>query len=663
MGRGKNLQIKGSLAPRTAGAGLRAFNKNILELDELVSKQQAEAARLEGSVLNYTSDRELILAASDPVLAMKGFSEISRANFLPGSKRWEITYTDGSVALVDLKNMQIASTQEPLSDERIAGAFAKALADSSLLRDPSSGAEKNLRNFYSAYSDNPTEDNFRKAMVSAQAVLEDKKKGIELQASDLQAAIAEYQPEEFDPRASAYDARFDMDPELQTRMNKAIQKGVNPALALVNRVDENGDPYAGIEDEKEMFWEAAKIMCKGDEEKARQLIPKSNIHFAYKPKRDENGDIIYVTDDKGNKVPVVDEEGNEVVDEITGETQYEYEIEIDPETGEGIPESVGSFYAGREEQRRFHIIQNAADAQARSFVALGRPGAGKNATEKEYAAIIGAPYHEFIFNGTTDLQSLIGGDALAAREFTDENGNVVGGAAQSVVSEGPIARAFAQPGVTSFQEVIELKNEFTIFNGAAGSYVGEPDQRFVTISSSMGDFTYPVHKDHYIFSSFNQGAQDERMMESFHERSINLVYDLPTTEEMSKRMAVQVSKAMKAQKAAPELRRDFSAEEIRPFVEILENLNTAYEDDNEQMVMAPGPRVINNIVPQLLLSAYNNQPNPIRNMRETLHYCLDTNSTTEERDDFLIKMMTEQETALKDLMNAARAANPEFSEE
>jgi hypothetical protein len=624
--------------------------------------REDENGVLAGDIIYFGKDGELVLADGDPTMTMAGMAEVESAVFLYDEGIWQVNFKNGESALVDLDNMAVAGAE---NDILARGALAYALAEDALLSNSETPSENALSDMHGKLKERDDEESFRNRAIAALAVIEERGKNPELDA--LMEIEEDQAPEGFDPK-NYKGTRGDL-AEVTEAILKARQENGNrhlpeEALALLGRAIEDPNEVEKFQEQEDMFWQGALALANYDEEEAKKLIPRSDIVLVESPQLDENGEPKYILDENGEKIPHLDSEGNPVTD-LMGNVVYECEPKLDAK-GNPIMESIGAFDVDDDIAEKLKQIGRAVDTQSRFFLSFGRPGTGKNALEEQYAALVGAAYTEFVFNGETDLQILIGADGLEYRAAYDEDGKIVGGGTESTVSQGPLARALAEPGVTSLQEVIEQRSDFTTLNAALGSDVSDPSKRVLTISSSKGDFNYEVHPDHLIFASFNQGLEDARMEPSTHERAgFNLVYDVPPAEVFSKRLGRMVSNVMTRSPSMPSgLKRNYDAKEMLPFAQVMESLNENYDSEHEDFIMAPDPRTMVRAVNQFMTAAYNGDDDPIRKFRNTFHYCLRTtgDSDYEYRDDLLEKIMTQQEPALKRLSKSIAKENPNYRE-
>lgn len=643
---------------------LRSVSRSI---EDYIESERSE--ELVGTTLEITPDESLTFTENDYALTMKGMADVDYISYLSNKEIWEITFADGEKVRVDLNNMSVSGDGSGETDEgRLRGALAYALAESVSLGGAESPAEINLQNAHEAMQANPNATDFRKRAISAIAVLEDNGAPIELGDSTLFPAMSSDDLSDFDPRASV-SLDSDFSPAEKEALGK-IYESVGPdgrypasaGLALVGRIDAKGERFgeAGVCSSEE-YEQAALELAGNDPEKAEMLIPNPNIVLYPDPKLDKKENPIYILDDDGEKIPFLSPVGDELFDD-EGNKLYVTEMNKDENGVLTGFTNVGSFVIDSKVKQRMTIVNNAVLTGTRLINAIGRPGAGKNAEEDEFAAMNGMPLSAFTFSSGTDLQSLLGGDALEARTEYNKDGDVVGVAATSVCSVGPLAEALGQPGAVSLRETIEIgSHELTAFNSAGTENLGETEGRFVTISSVKGKMTFKVHPDCIIFSSFNQGPADERLAPSFHERGVNLVYDLPDTDEMSKRMAQQVTKVMSSQDLYPDLKRKWTAAEIKPFVEVMQGLNKAYDEGKPEVIMEVGPRVMTTAIPQLLIQAYTGKDNaePIESFNATLHYALKTVAFNEDqRNLYLQTISNQQSSSINDLIDKVRGINP-----
>lgn len=627
-------------------------------LNEYLSLDRS--GQFEGDVVNFSKEGSLTLTAGDPGLTIAGMAEVDSVSYMHDQGLWEVVFEGGEKAWVDLESM---SVQGPDNQSLCRGALAMALAENALLSDSSTPAEQALSDLHRRLKEIDDPESFRNRAIAALAVIEDS--GIAPNLDDPSIALEEgTEPEDFDPRS--YQSPHRDLKQLAEALSEirsggdGHKHGIDDSLAILGRLTEDPEEGARFEKQEDVFWKGALALANYDEEAAKKLIPDSDIMMIEVPKKDEDGNPIYILDEDDNKIPHLDDEGAPVTD-VSGNVMYQCEPEID---SEGVPvyQNIGSFDLDDDASEKLKQIDRAIRTQSRFFLSLGRPGTGKNALEEQYAALVRAPYTEFVFNGETDMHILVGGDGLEYKPAYNKDGDIVGGGSESVVVEGPLARALAQPGMTSLQEVIEKSADFTMLNAALGSDVANPEKRILTISSTKGDFSYEVHPDHYIFASFNQGAEDNRMEASTHERAgLNLVYDVPPPEVFAKRLGKMVENVMVRGQMTPEpLKKAYDAKDMLPFAQVREALTDAHETGNDDFVMSPEPRTMTRAINQFILSAYEGDADPLKKFRNSFHYCLRTSDDKdyEYRDDLISKMITQQEAPLKRLAESIANLNP-----
>jgi hypothetical protein len=314
------------------------------------------------------------------------------------------------------------------------------------------------------------------------------------------------------------------------------------------------------------------------------------------------------------------------------------EVAFDAETGE----SIGEYECGEQEIVFFDLIRNRLAVGQRAFSFRGPPGTGKDSFARQIAAIRSAPYQAFNIGPTFSFEDAIGSDGLMAERVYDDEGKLVGVVSASAQLQGPLARWVQEDAVVVIQEPEGLENEAVRLHSAAGDNVGDPTKRFLTINSSAGEVSVPVHPECLIVFTYNSGEEDVRFKTALHDRMGNFDFEYPDLESESRRWSRMVTKMMAFQQEAPELQRDYTAEEILPMVRVFERARAAHRQNPADFVDVPGSRQGAYCYCDLLLQGYGGDEAAVDTMTTMLRYLLPGSEimTVEQRDAKIRDVLT-----------------------
>jgi hypothetical protein len=602
------------------------------------------------------SPSQLALTNEDPALAIKGLAKVKSVSFLNAEKKYKVEFYDEMEAMVVLVPPMVALSGGQNSPQHIHAALYAAQAHAARIGKSGSPERKALAKASSIQREMPTDEQALRDLANAAVAYN---QSLDYEAVDINdpEMLQALEPEKgFNSLQDELNGDSDQDFIMQ-QISKAMN-GPNPDMAsraLLYAVNEETNDVELPLDLFSERREAAKRL--GGE----HLIPDSHISTEQRPKKtgeyDKNGDPIYETDANGDVI----------MEDV----------------------SVGEFHLTSQvksimEQWRYNVVEGDTGL----VIMRSDPGQGKNAITREIGAQMGMPVMEVNFGPSYDVNDALGSEGLGPAEVfeettrpkqtgqfnedgspiyeTDKNGNIVsetisefkGSATTSRQTLGPITRYAKEPCIIVMNEPEGIEDTLVQMNEAFGSQLGDRTQRYLSPNSSSGDASHSVHPDCIFVLTYNPGPNEIQMPPSVHSRALNIHMDPLSEEEDAEKLASMVSKVMKGQRGCPGIARDFTADEVMPFVRIRKHLQNLHRTQPQDYISLTDDRQAALMFNTLMKSAYYGQKNAISTMTQTQRFLLpgNYNMTPEERDSKLREALQDQYTDLQNLASLAKEA-------
>jgi MoxR-like ATPase len=593
MGRasGQQQSKNGSITRRGQKGGVSLQR---ISSDQLVN----DALEAKGEVIVLADGTEITLDGSTPATLLQGLDQIEGITYAGTPGQYEITFKDGTKAMVDTERGAIAfSSGDDFTQAQLQGAMVMAMAQQGTLADLETADDNTLAmaDALKAFKDgNP------------QALVDLAKSGGEALQSQEDSLLVNV-------------------PDLQRELNGSLDAqengGLSPSQQAKRRLEHSrgrlADAYADG----------------GSDAAVGSLL--FDAHMA------EDGTTEY-----GPTSEQRDE--RQAAAEKLGAIIPESRISID-EDGK----SVGAFEVTDDIRTKFYLVRNSLASGQRAFLFRGPPGTGKDTFAYEVAALQQMPIVSLNIGPSFSFEDAISGDALEAKTVDGQTVTVSTGKA------GPLAQALQEPCMIVIQEPEGMEHEAVRLHSVFGDNVGEPGTRRLTLNTVNGPRDIDVHEDCIIAFTYNSGEEDVRFKTALHDRACNLSFEYPTEEEEAKRYSKMVTSVMNRdgmKEEAPELAREYSPEEMLPVVKLMTQLREAHRTNPDAFVDVPGSRQGVMVMTNLLLQGYGGDEDPMSTISERLDYLLpgSENMPREERMSYLREQFTDIFTEFDAIARRAR---------
>lgn len=595
------------------------------------------------------------LVDGDPQEAIKALVMVKSVNFVPTLRKFNVDFNDETQALVVSRPPFVTFIKGKGSKEHSKAALYAVQAYAARLGGKISPEQEELARAAGIYQDMRTPEALRDYANAAVAYNE----SIDYENLTINDPSLMSAPEESDDTETTTITAKDINPTVLDELWGNRNLGGGQSLLYAAKEDGTSDIPTDLATQRR----DAAIRLGGE-----HLIPENLISMAAEPR--ETGEI----DAKGNPIYATDDDGNIIMQRV----------------------SKGEYYVSSQVGNRFEQVKNLMiDGKWRFAIDRSDPGLGKNAFWRQVGAQTGMAVMEINLGPNFDINDAIGGDGLEPTNIYEEKtvpvesgkfnkdgtpiyaldseGEVKtkkirelkASTTASVQKLGPLTRYAKEPCIIVINEPEGVEDTLVQLNEAFGSRIGDSSGRYISVNSTHGETSHPVHEDCIIALTYNPGPNEIQMPHSVHSRAVNFHMDPMSDEEDAKKLASMITKVMDNQTGSPGLKREWTDKEVMPMVQMRKQLQNLHRTNPEEWIALSDDRQAALMFTSLMKSSYAGRKSPISTMLETQRYLLpgSYNMDKETRDTKLRDIIQDQVQELMDLSTFAKQLRAKHDKE